>query len=311
MTRRAFCLIRAEPHYRRDAFMAGLKAAGYDARTGAPSSVQAGDVVCMWNRYSENHQLANRVEAAGGIVLVAENGYVGPGGVSPHQMDPREIYALAIGGHNGSGTWAVGGPERWDALGVELKPWRTDGEHILICPNRSFGRPDMIMPLNWAHDVAKRLLRITKRPIRIRPHPGNGAPTKPLADDLRGAHACVIWSSSAGLQALIAGVPVIREAPHWIAEHAAWSDIVAVEDSQCAASVMATTDEHDDCGRPFTMRRLAWAQWHVSEIATGEPFRHLLRKSDPQLSRTLAAAEGGSQAATPHLALAVARFGEA
>lgn len=269
MRSRAFCLIRAEPHYRRDAFMSGLKAAGYDARTGAPTSVEAGDVVCMWNRYGDNHVLANRVEAAGGIVLVAENGYVGPGGDSPHQTNPREIYALAIGGHNGSGTWRVGGPERWDALGVDLKPWRTDGEHILVCPNRSFGRPDMMMPLGWERDVAARLARFTKRPIRIRPHPGNGAHAKPLAADLRDAWACVIWSSSAGVQALIAGVPVIYEAPHWICEDAAWhrDSLPGVESAPL----------NQDTFRPHAFRRMAWAQWLVSEIANGEACDHLLR----------------------------------
>lgn len=272
MRSRAFCLIRAEPHYRRDAFMSGLKAAGYDARTGAPTSVEAGDVVCMWNRYGDNHVLANRVEAAGGVVLVAENGYVGPGGVSPHQMNPREIYALAISGHNGSGTWFVGGPERWDALGVDLKPWRTDGEHILVCPNRSFGRPDMMMPLGWERDVAARLARFTKRPIRIRPHPGNGAHAKPLADDLRDAWACVIWASSAGLQALLAGIPVIYEAPYWIAEFS------AVYGGPFLGEAISKIDRRLPVGsREEAMQRLGWAQWQVNEIAIGDPFRYLLR----------------------------------
>src|SRR5687767_11497644 len=102
--------------------MTGLAAAGYDVRAGGPQGIERGDVVVMWNRYAENHELANRVEREGGVVLVAENGYVGPGGVSPHAMEPRSVYALAIGGHNGSGSWTWGGPERWDVLGVALKP---------------------------------------------------------------------------------------------------------------------------------------------------------------------------------------------
>lgn len=264
---RAFCMIRDYPVYRRDAFMAGLKAAGYDARTGGPMEVRPGDVLVGWNRYGSTHDIATRFERAGGVYLCAENGFIGPRGVSPHEMNPREIYALARSGHNGSGTWNAGGPERWDALGVDLKPWRTDGEHVLVCPNRSFGRPGYIMPIDWAEDVKKRLERLTKRPVRIRPHPGNGAHKTPLADDLKGAWAIVIWSSSAGVQALIAGVPVICEAPAWIG-------MPADELGGIACVEMATGS---DFNRLTALHALAWGQWHYEEIASGEPFRHLLR----------------------------------
>lgn len=263
---KAWIGIREQPHYRRDAFASGLRACGYDVHFGTPTSYEPGMVYVSWNRYDVGHAICTKVEQAGRIALVAENGYIGPGGVSPHGMNPREWYALAIGGHNGQGQWSTGGPERWDALGVDLKPWRADGDHILVCPNRPFGRPGYAMAGNWAEDVAARLRAITKRPVRIRPHPGNDPARKPLAEDLAGAWACVIWSSSAGVQALVAGIPVICEAPAWIVHRAALG--------YCAV---------DDVARPSRgprlpqLRRLAWAQWHVDEIATGEPFRHLLR----------------------------------
>lgn len=265
--RRAYCLLKPQPVYRHDAFMRGLTAAGFLAEARAPRAVEAGDVLCIWNRYGLEHDLATRFEAAGGTVLVAENGYVGPGGISPHSMEPRQWYALATGGHNGSGTWPAGGPERWDALSVELQPWRTDGDHILVCPNRSFGRPDLIMPLRWAEDVKARLQRVTKREIRIRPHPGNNpVQARPLAEDLRGAHACVIWSSSAGVQALIAGVPVVCGGSRWI----------------CRGATGPTPARAREMGanhRDYVLRELAWAQWSVDEIATGEPFARLLERA--------------------------------
>lgn len=248
--------------------MAGLKAAGFDARSGPPQQGAApGDIMVCWNRYHDTHALAERFERAGGIVAVAENGYVGPGGVSPHQMQPREWYALAIGGHNGSGAWPAGDSSRWGALKVDLKPWRTEGKHILVCPNRSFGRPDLIMPLRWAEDVTARIAKVTKREIRIRPHPGNGAHRTPLSDDLRGAHACVIWSSSAGVQALISGVPVICEGPAWICKDAA-----------CPSWEHLARGGVYGGHRRRALERLAWAQWRVDEIATGAPFVHLLKR---------------------------------
>lgn len=269
---RAWIGIREQPHYRRDAFAAGLRACGYDVRFGVPDDILPGDVVCGWNRYMLWHDIATRAEAAGALYLCAENGYLGPGGVSPHQMEPREWYALALGGHNGSGACPSGDSSRWDALGVDLKPWRTDGEHILVCPNRSFGRPDLIIPLRWADDVKARLERVTKRPVRIRPHPGNGKQQRPLADDLAGAWACMIWSSSAGVQALIRGVPVVCEAPAWICRQAA----ILTKAPDDESMLESFPRFGDNVARRAALRALAWAQWHVGELATGEPFARLI-----------------------------------
>ena len=244
-------------------FSAGLRAAGYDVRTGAPESVEPGDVVLSWNRYSTNHDICSRVEKAGGIALIAENGYLAEHGQSPHSMSVRTVYALARHDHNGRGWTPEGDGSRWDALGIDLKPWRADGKHILIAPNRSFGRPDTMMPINWAADVAKRLATLTKREIRIRPHPGNNPPRKPLADDLRDCWAAVIWSSSAGVHSLIQGVPVICCAPYWIAKGATGADLAEVENPPMPERLPA-------------LQRLAWGQWGLHELQDGTAFRAVL-----------------------------------
>ena len=77
---KAWSLLRSEPAIRRDSFAQGLAAAGFEPRTGPPASMPPGDALAIWNRYGEAHELASRFERAGGIVLVAENGYLGPGG---------------------------------------------------------------------------------------------------------------------------------------------------------------------------------------------------------------------------------------
>lgn len=256
--RTAYCLIREQPVYRRDAFVSGLRSCGFDVR-GHPSGnkVRPGDALVIWNRYGDNHELALRFEEAGGRTIVAENAYLA------NDRSNRTRYAIARDGHNGSGSWPLGGPERWDSLGIELEDWRKDGEHILVCPNRSFGMPGFIMPPNWAETVVDRLREFTKRPIRVRPHPGNDPPKKPLAEDLENAWAVVIWSSSAGCEALVRGVPVFSEAPWWILSSATSGEIRSIEDPFLP-------------DRLPSFRRLAWAQWHVEEIARGEPFQYLL-----------------------------------
>lgn len=260
---RAWNLTRGESHYRHEMFNDGLRAVGYEVLKGSPREVVAGDVLLIWNRYGPYHEIATAFEAAGGTVIVAENGYLGRDGISPHAMDPRQIYALAIGGHNGQGSWPSGGPERFAALGVDLRPWRADGGHVLVCPNRSFGIPGRMMPPTWVSSVHRRLVRLTKREIRIRPHPGNEPAKKPLAEDLRDAWAVVIWSSSAGLYALLEGIPVVCEAPYWILKGATCPDWEA----RVRGGVYP---------RRRHFERMAWAQWSIDEISRGEPFRLLL-----------------------------------
>jgi len=264
---RAYSLVRQQPWYRREAFSAGLRATGFDVVEGSVGPGKPGDLLLIWSRYGSNHELAARFEAAGGTVLVAENGYLGAGGTSPkfdvHPGGPKpeHYYALAVGGHNGQGSWPTGGPERWARLGIALKPWRTDGDHVLVLPNRPFGVPGRAMPSGWAESAAERLRAETKRPVRIRSHPGNDAPARPLSVDLEGAWAAVVWSSNAGLHALVAGIPTFCEAPFWVAK---------------GASAFGTVDEPMVSDRLHVFERLAWAQWQIGEIEKGTPFAHLL-----------------------------------
>jgi hypothetical protein len=256
----AFNLTRREVHYRHEAFSAGLAAAGYQVHTTRPEKCSPGDVLLIWNRYGEYHDLATRFEKLGGTVVVAENGYLGK------DEHGQQRYALARHAHNGRGQWNVGEADRFAALGIELQPWQcNENGHILICPNRNFGMPGMIMPLDWANDVAKRLKKYTQREIRIRPHPGNVPAKKPLADDLAGAWAVVIWGSSAGVHALVAGIPVICESPYWICKEAAQLSIADIKKPL-----------NIDFTRQAAMDKLAWAQWTLAEIQSGEAFRRVL-----------------------------------
>lgn len=266
---RAFCFIREQPSYRREAFASGLSAAGltvscqdYHAPSIPWGSIGRDDVLVIWNRYSTVEQLANRFESQGGRVIVAENGYLGA------DESGIQYYALALKGHNGSGQWPIGGPERWERLGIELKPWRESGDHVLVCPNRSFGPKGFAMPQGWGEATAQRLRQITKREVRLRPHPGNWQQKTEevrasLADDLKGAWAVVIWASSAGLHALISGIPVFREAPHWVGGDASQRDVMRID-----------APAYPD--RLPALQRMAWAQFTIAEISGGEPFRRLL-----------------------------------
>lgn len=256
---RALCLIRPQLHYRRDAFCSGLKAAGYEVVEDLPSPTPK-DVLVIWNRYGQYHSQAKRFEAAGGRVVVAENGYLGKAWLDD------TWYALAIGHHAGAGKWKVGGPERWDDLNVPLEPWRPAGKELIILGQRGIGEPSVACDQSWAHAIRMRLPGST----RIRPHPGNlRPPSVELRDDLQNAAGVVTWASSAALHALAFGVPVWHDMYRWIGAPAS---------KPVPALLKSEEPLRDDAARLAMFRRLIWAQWRISEIASGQAFTHLLRE---------------------------------
>ncbi len=267
---KAFSLIRRGPEYRSDAFAAGLKACGYQFVEGFPGGAPSrDDVLITWNRYGHFDEVAKIFERCGCQVLVAENGYIG------RDKNGQQLYALARNQHNGAGSWHVGKEDRWSALGIELKPWRADGKHVLICAQRGIGSPVTAMPQGWPEGVAARLGELTRRDIRIRLHPetrGLTVEVRPLEDDLRDCWAVVVWGSGAGLKAMAAGIPVLSAMPNWIGSSAAAADLRQVEDPL----------PYKRDARPQMFHSLAWAQWTLDEIAAGTPFRHLLNRPNQE-----------------------------
>lgn len=256
--------IRTQPAYRRDAFVAGLNRVGYSVvQGGKPRGPE--DLLVLWNKYDAQEQLANTWERAGGSVIVCENGYIGA------DAKGRQLYAIAIGGHNGSGTWPIGDEDRLAKLGIELKPYRIVDGYILVCGQRAIGSKEMAAPKNWHPEMARRIARGTERQIKIREHPGNKPAKVALDDDLAGAFACVIWSSGAGVKALASGVPVFYDAPRWVCEDAAWPV------TQWLGGVGPNfLQGHVPDYRPQAMHAMSYAQWEVDEISAGEPFARIL-----------------------------------
>lgn len=250
---RALNLLRPALHYRRDSFDAGLRAAGFDV-VPAIDRPQRGDVLAVWNRYGGFDDHAGRFEAAGGTVLVIENGPLGKG------WRGGEWFSLAVGHHAGAGRWPDGGASRWNDWRVDLAPYRTGGRETLIFGQRGIGEPGIRSPDRWAESVRGRFGG------RIRPHPGTGEPAVSLEADLRDARECITWHSGAALQALLAGVPVWYAFPQWIGAAACWP----------LAEYGKKEPRRDDEARRRMFERLAWSTWTLDEIRTGLPIRMLL-----------------------------------
>ena len=201
---------------------------------------------------------AEACEWRGGIVVVCEESYT-------RRLVPGARIAMALGGHNGSGRWFPGGPERFESLGLALRAWRKTGSEILICASRGMGSETMREPRGWAEDVQKRLRKLTRRPLRLRRHPGK-APATPLCEDIERVWAVVVWASNCATEALTQGVPVFYEAPHIVTAGAAECDLASIEQPSFP-------------DRRPVFEQLAWAQWTLEEVAAGAAFRHLLGRS--------------------------------
>lgn len=250
---RAVCTIRAEPHYRRDAFESGLKACGYKLATDINNPTPADIFVC-WNRGGGNNTTAKRFESAGARALIAENGYMGK------KWNGSEWFAMSRGHHNGAGKWNDKGPDRWDSWNVELEPFRTGGTEVVLLPQRGIGEPGVAMPSNWTKDAQS----ILGRRARVRQHPGDREGV-PMSIDLRHAEYVLTWGSGAGLKALAMGIPVFYSFPKWI--------------GAAAARPLADLKQgprRDPEARLAMFRRMAWAMWTLEEIASGYAFKELL-----------------------------------
>lgn len=236
----AYLELRHRTDKRYQIFCSGLQRHGYRIAHGIPGKTRDGDLFVSWNRLAAAHRAAARMEKRGHRVLIAENASFG------NLFRNRHWFHIARNYHNTQGNFDYGGPERWDRLGVDLPPFRTEGETVIL-PQRGIGPPGIAMPRSWPADAIKRYRG------RVRPHPGKNTKCIPLQADLRKAGRVVTWGSGAAIGAAIMGIPVISEMPGWIGQQ-----------------------DNTDEGRLDMLRHLVWAQWTHEEIANGYAFERLL-----------------------------------
>lgn len=179
-------------------------------------------------------------------------------------------YRLAVNG------W---GPERYvradlpasrlAALGLKVKPWRHGGTEIIVAGSTAKAAAEHgFAYMEWERRVVARL-KDCGRPVVYRPKPndrhampipGAGYDTRPISEALDNAFAWVTHHSNSAVDALLAGVPVHCE----IGAAAALS----VPLGQIAAPVLPE-------GRAQFLADVAWLQWSLDEMRSGEAWTHL------------------------------------
>jgi hypothetical protein len=167
--------------------------------------------------------------------------------------------------------------DRFDGLGLKLKTRRAKkGEDILILgqvpSDGQHGLPDEALA-NWYSQAVITLRAHTDRRIVFRPHPRvadldlcpsadeQQDPATPLADAFKAASACVTYNSTAGTEAMLEAIPVVCSET---AMYAPWAetDLAAIEAPHVG-------------DRQQYFVRLAYAQWTLEEMRSGQAFAFL------------------------------------
>lgn len=183
-------------------------------------------------------------------------------------------------------------PARWDIIqdhmGITVRPWRTTGDHVLICLQRdggwSMGGQDVT---SWCTTVVTQLRQHTKRPIRIRAHPGDkkshrylkricdvlvqhgirnffiSEPERSLVQELDDAWALVNHNSSPAVAAAICGVPVIS------------TDITRSQAREVSCPELCQIEDLPTFDRTRWLHRLAQFHWSYDDLASGRAWSHM------------------------------------
>lgn len=163
--------------------------------------------------------------------------------------------------------------DRLSRLGLNIEPWKQAGRHIIVAGmSAKAAEAEGFGPHAWERATIEQLRRVTDRPIVYRPKPSwtearalPGATFEPGLEDLprllADCHAVVTHHSNVAIDALMAGIPAF------------------VADGAASALCFSGLDRIEQPWRPDGREQfaadLAYAQWRVAEMRSGDVWRHL------------------------------------
>lgn len=161
-------------------------------------------------------------------------------------------------------------------LGISLQPWRTQGNHILICLQRNGGWSMRGLDvIRWMNSTILEIRKYSKRPIVVRAHPGDkkiGSYLKvnhksvslstnvDLKEDLQNAWATVVYNSSPSVASIIEGIPAFLTDPE--PQYSQSVDVANVDISMIEDPIMID--------RQSWIERLSMCHWKFDELRSGE-----------------------------------------
>ena len=168
-------------------------------------------------------------------------------------------------------------------LNLKLKPWRSNGNHILICLQRNGGwSMQGLDSVNWMNQTITDIRKYSNRPIIVRAHPGDKkiksilkinhknvflSTKEKLTDDLIGAWATVVYNSSPSVASAIEGVPVFLTDPQ--PKNSQSFDIANIDISNIENPVLLD--------RQHWIEQLSMCHWKFDELKSGKAWNFFKR----------------------------------
>jgi len=176
---------------------------------------------------------------------------------------------------------------RWQSisksLGISLKPYRSSGNHILICLQRHGGWSMRgLSVVDWLNQTIADIRKYSQRPILVRAHPGDKKIRKilqvrhpnatlslkqNLKDDLKNAWATVVYNSSPSVASVIEGVPAFLTDPH--PEYSQSCEVANLDISRIENPELKE--------RQHWVERLSMCHWNFDELRSGEAWQFFKR----------------------------------
>jgi hypothetical protein len=166
------------------------------------------------------------------------------------------------------------------SLQLELKPWHTEGDHILMCLQRDNGwNAKGFDQMAWIAKTLKVIRSQTSTKIKIRPHPGTvdkpwaklighhehvkiiDSTQRTLQRDIKRARAAVFYNSSSSVLSVLEGVPT------FVSEESAVTWDVA---NTTTRNIM--NPELPD--REQWLWDLCQAHWTIDQSRAGDIYKH-------------------------------------
>lgn len=210
-------------------------------------------------------------------------------GYSRHSLEGPikswEYWRVSVNAHHPTETFKGIAPDdaRAEMLGFTFEPWRKQGGHIVIAGSSAkyhafYGLSE---PTKYARKLIETISKHSDRTIVYRPKPSwkDAVPVdgsvyssrlQDISDVLKGAHALVTHGSNACFEAVTFGVPCI-----------VLGNAVAKTISSQTIQEIETPKLVSDEERRKWFSDLAYCQWTLPEMATGEAWKYI----KPQLYR--------------------------
>ena len=266
-----------------DAFEHSLNSAGYTVVNS--SEIGDSDVHVIWSvlwhgRMARNKQIWDSCQKTNKPVIVLEVGSIERG----------KTWKVGLNGINRSGYFGPLGnsSDRSVFLGLQVKPWRKNGEYILICGqhDKSLQWQNQTRMSNWFLQTYDEIRKYSDRPIIFRPHPRCRLPHierglkhvyRQEPQHLSGTYddfdlnfdnifATVNFSSNPGIHSVIQGVPA------FVSHNSLAYDVANDIDFLYNIETPKTYD------RTQWLNDYAWTEYRVEEIAQGLPLKRLTPK---------------------------------